>query len=125
MCHFAHAGSIGCAIRGVGTIRHPPAACDDRERCHPGWVSETVTDHENTGPGAEPDDRALLAEAVRSWTRIVAWVLTVGGLIAFIASFTLTVEKIELFKNPDYIPSCNFSPVLSCGSVMALSLIHI
>ncbi|MCK8614814.1 vitamin K epoxide reductase family protein [Gordonia sp. C13] len=64
------------------------------------------------------DDRALLAEAVRSWTRIVAWVLTVGGAIGFVASFVLTVERIELFKNPDYVPSCNFNPVLSCGSVM-------
>ncbi|MEO9328479.1 vitamin K epoxide reductase family protein [Gordonia aurantiaca] len=80
----------------------------------------TDTDAEfEPGPDTDPDERALLAEAVRSWTRIVAWVLTVGGAIAFIASFTLTVEKIELIENPDYIPSCNFSPVLSCGSVMA------
>ncbi|MCH5642007.1 vitamin K epoxide reductase family protein [Gordonia sp. ABSL49_1] len=55
---------------------------------------------------------------VESWTRIVAWTLTVGGLIAFIASFTLTIERIELLKNPDYVPSCSFNPVLSCGSVM-------
>lgn len=44
--------------------------------------------------------------------------LLVGGLIGLIAAVTLLVEKIALLENPDYIPSCNVSPVLSCGSVM-------
>ncbi len=84
-------------------------------------MSESAPTHATSPPSEiDPDDdRALLAEAVRSWTRIVAWVLTVGGAIGFVASFVLTVERIELFKNPDYVPSCNFNPVLSCGSVMA------
>ncbi len=30
----------------------------------------------------------------------------------------MTIEKIELIKDPAYIPSCNLSPLLSCGSVM-------
>lgn len=30
----------------------------------------------------------------------------------------LQVEKIQLIKNPDYVPSCSINPVLSCGSVM-------
>lgn len=66
----------------------------------------------------ELDDASVPESVVESWTRIVAWTLTVGGLIAFIASFTLTIERIELLKNPDYVPSCSFNPVLSCGSVM-------
>lgn len=54
------------------------------------------------------------------WTleRTFPWILTIGAVIGFIASFVLTVEKIELFKNPNYIPSCNINPILSCGSVM-------
>ncbi|MCR5978648.1 vitamin K epoxide reductase [Gordonia jinghuaiqii] len=85
-------------------------------RCHPG----TVIDNARTEPDAEPeDDAALLADAVKSWTRIVAWVLGVGGVIGFVASFVLTVERFELAADPDYVPSCNFNPVLSCGSVMA------
>lgn len=31
---------------------------------------------------------------------------------------TLLVEKTALLANPDYIPTCNVDPVLSCGSVV-------
>jgi uncharacterized membrane protein len=45
------------------------------------------------------------------------WVL-IAGVIGLAASFTLTVEKIQILINPDYVPSCSINPVLSCGSVM-------
>ncbi|MGE2835635.1 vitamin K epoxide reductase family protein [Mycobacterium sp. SMC-4] len=45
------------------------------------------------------------------------WVL-IAGIAGLAAALTLTVEKIELLINPDYIPSCSINPVLSCGSVM-------
>ena len=61
------------------------------------------------------DERSHLEEV---WTRVSAWVLSIGGAIAFIASFTLTVEKFEITKDPNFVPSCNISPILSCGSVM-------
>ncbi|NIZ91426.1 vitamin K epoxide reductase family protein [Kineococcus rubinsiae] len=44
--------------------------------------------------------------------------LTVGGLVGFVAAFTLTVERFKLAENPGYVPSCSINPVLSCGSVM-------
>lgn len=47
-----------------------------------------------------------------------AWLLMAGGLIGLAASLVLLVEKVELLKNPDYVPSCNISPLLSCGSIM-------
>lgn len=46
------------------------------------------------------------------------WVL-IAGVAGLVASFTLTYDKIELLLNPAYVPSCNFNPVLSCGSVMS------
>ncbi|MEU6644907.1 vitamin K epoxide reductase family protein [Saccharomonospora sp. NPDC046836] len=49
---------------------------------------------------------------------IVAWVLTVGGIIGSVAAFVLTVEKIALLENPFYQPSCSIDATLSCGSVM-------
>jgi uncharacterized membrane protein len=54
------------------------------------------------------------------WTleRTFPWILSIGGIIGFIAAFILTVEKIELIINPNYIPTCNISPLISCGSVM-------
>ncbi len=50
--------------------------------------------------------------------RVLPLLLTIGGIIGFLAAFVLTVEKIELLKNPNYIPTCNISPLISCGSVM-------
>ncbi|SHF41754.1 Uncharacterized membrane protein [Streptoalloteichus hindustanus] len=51
-------------------------------------------------------------------SRIVPWVLAVGGLVGWVASFVLTLERLELLRNPNYIPTCTINTVLSCGSVM-------
>jgi uncharacterized membrane protein len=45
------------------------------------------------------------------------WVL-IAGVVGLAAALTLTVEKIEILINPEYVPSCSINPVLSCGSVM-------
>ena len=45
------------------------------------------------------------------------WVL-IAGVVGLAAALTLTIEKIEILINPDYVPSCSINPVLSCGSVM-------
>ncbi len=50
-------------------------------------------------------------------TASAVWVL-VAGVLGLAAALTLTVEKIEILINPDYVPSCSINPVLSCGSVM-------
>lgn len=47
-----------------------------------------------------------------------AWWVLIAGVIGLVASATLTVEKIDLLLDPGYVPSCNFNPILSCGSVM-------
>ena len=44
--------------------------------------------------------------------------MLVAGAVGLAAAMTLTVEKIEILINPDYVPSCSINPVLSCGSVM-------
>jgi uncharacterized membrane protein len=50
-------------------------------------------------------------------TASAVWVL-IAGVIGLTAAITLTIEKIEILINPDYVPSCSINPVLSCGSVM-------
>ena len=50
--------------------------------------------------------------------RIRGLLLVLGGVLGFVAAFTLTVERIRLLQDPAYVPSCSFNPVLSCGSVM-------
>jgi len=50
-------------------------------------------------------------------TASAVWIL-IAGVVGLAAAITLTVEKIEILINPDYVPSCSINPVLSCGSVM-------
>jgi len=45
--------------------------------------------------------------------------LTVLGAVGLLAALALTVDRIRLLEDPSYIPSCDLSPVLSCGSVMS------
>ncbi|GGM66025.1 membrane protein [Micromonospora sonchi] len=64
------------------------------------------------------DLRPTLAPQADFLARVTAWVLAVGGGIGLLAAATLTVEKINLLADPDYVPSCSINPILSCGSVM-------
>lgn len=50
--------------------------------------------------------------------RALPWILIIGGAIGLIAAFIIMFEKIELLKDPGFVPSCNLNPVISCGSVM-------
>lgn len=50
--------------------------------------------------------------------RSLAYLLSVGGLVGLLAAFVLSVEKVEILKDPSFQPSCNINPILSCGSVM-------
>ena len=59
------------------------------------------------------------ADTKGRWSlKSLALLLAIGGAIGFLAAFILTVEKIELIKDPNFQPSCNISPLISCGSVM-------
>lgn len=50
----------------------------------------------------------------RTWP----YILTIGGVIGFVAAFELTLDKIALLNNPNFVPNCNLSPLISCGSVI-------
>lgn len=50
--------------------------------------------------------------------RILPYILIGAGIVGLISSFVLTYDKMELLKDPNFIPNCNLNPVLSCGSVM-------
>lgn len=47
-----------------------------------------------------------------------AWWVLIAGVTGLSASMTLAVEKIRILLNPSYVPSCNFNPIVACGSVM-------
>ncbi|MFB2556280.1 vitamin K epoxide reductase family protein [Herbiconiux liangxiaofengii] len=51
----------------------------------------------------------------------LALLLIVAGVLGWYSSFDLTLEKIQTLINPDYVPSCNISPLVTCGPNMASS----
>lgn len=50
--------------------------------------------------------------------QVLPYMLIIFGAIGLAAAFILTMEKMTLLSNPDYQPSCNLNPVLSCGSII-------
>ena len=70
-----------------------------------------------TGTAQRRDVASMIARAESDHRRL-GWLYTVGGLIGFVAAFTLLIEKIALLKDPSYVPSCSINPILNCGSIM-------
>ncbi len=52
-------------------------------------------------------------------SKILPIIMIAAGIIGMIASFALTYDKLQVLQNPDYQPSCNINPILSCGSIMS------
>lgn len=52
-------------------------------------------------------------------SRLTGLLLLICGAVGLAASIALTIEKIDLLENPNYVPTCNINPILSCGSVMS------
>lgn len=46
------------------------------------------------------------------------YILVIGGIVALYSAFVLTIEKIEVLKDPGHQLSCSLDPVLACGPVM-------
>lgn len=51
--------------------------------------------------------------------RRLRWLYVVAGTIGLLAAAALLIEKIEILEDPSYVPPCDISPIISCGSVMA------
>jgi uncharacterized membrane protein len=66
---------------------------------------------EHTEPSADAPTTVAVPRSSALWVLL-------AGVIGLAAALTLTIEKIQLLINPDYVPSCSINPVLSCGSVM-------
>ena len=45
------------------------------------------------------------------------YILIIGSIIGFLASFVLTLDVIKLMANPDVELPCNLNPFISCTSV--------
>lgn len=49
--------------------------------------------------------------------RWIYWTILVASTLSLLAAFVLSVDAIELAKNPDVQLSCNINSVISCGEV--------
>ncbi len=71
------------------------------------------------GSALTPDAPPARRPAETGGRRRTAWVMVVTGTVGWLASFQLTLDDWRLLRDPSYQPSCNISPVVSCGSVMS------
>ncbi|HLS25937.1 MAG TPA: vitamin K epoxide reductase family protein [Beutenbergiaceae bacterium] len=65
-------------------------------------VSAIGTEHERTGGAG----------------RGYALLLLISGLLGTLASIALTVDYINLLRNPDYVPACDINPLIGCGTFL-------
>ncbi|MCA9348211.1 vitamin K epoxide reductase family protein [Candidatus Saccharibacteria bacterium] len=54
----------------------------------------------------------------RTLPEVIGVLLVVLGMVGFIASSDIAIEKFALMQDSNYKLSCDLSPLLSCGSVM-------
>lgn len=55
---------------------------------------------------------------VDRWDGRLARLYAAAGAVGLVAAAALLIEKIEILEDPSYVPPCNISPIISCGSVM-------
>ncbi|WP_432092483.1 vitamin K epoxide reductase family protein [Streptomyces sp. bgisy100] len=77
-------------------------------------MATTVVDDVSTD---EHDPEHPSGGAVGS-SRALAWLLVITGAAGLLAAWVVTLDKIELLKNPEFQPGCNFNSIVSCGSIM-------
>ncbi len=80
-------------------------------------MSADVVDPELAGAGDEGVDERRAAR-VRRLDLVTAILMVAGGALGLLAAFQLTLEKVRVLADPDYVPGCDLNPVLSCGSVI-------
>lgn len=50
--------------------------------------------------------------------RPLGWLMVVTGIVGWLASGTLVLEKLEVLKDPNHTTVCDVNPWISCGQVM-------
>jgi len=60
-----------------------------------------------------------------SLAKAMPWIMIVCGTIGLLCALIIMYEKVELLQNPQFVPSCNLNPTISCGSVMQSGQSHI
>jgi uncharacterized membrane protein len=67
---------------------------------------------------ADPDSGAAGARPPMTRNRPLGWLMVITGIIGWLASGTLVLEKLEVLKDPNHTTVCDVNPWISCGQVM-------
>lgn len=66
----------------------------------------------------DPDSSAAAARPRMTRDRPLGWLMVITGVIGWLASGTLVLEKLEVLKDPNHTTVCDVNPWISCGQVM-------
>ncbi|MFC9353594.1 vitamin K epoxide reductase family protein [Arthrobacter sp. NPDC057013] len=80
----------------------------------------TGTDYEQDRQDGAGLASASAAAAVPAMTRDrpFGWLLVITGIVGWLASGILVLEKLEVLKDPNHATVCDVNPWISCGQVM-------
>ncbi|MET3811618.1 vitamin K epoxide reductase family protein [Arthrobacter sp. UYEF3] len=67
------------------------------------------------GSGTAPAEHAF---PLMTRDRPFAWLLLITGIVGWLASGTLVLEKLAVLKDPSHTTVCDVNPWISCGQVM-------
>lgn len=75
--------------------------------------------HETTdGPAAQAPPAEGATTGFWGGSRLYGLVVTLLGAIGLYMSGLIMYDKIEIMKNPDFVPACTINDVISCTDVM-------
>ena len=64
-------------------------------------------------------ERVEVPVTAQAASRTLKWLLTLGGLVGLYASAQLTIDKINLLSDENYVPKCSINEVLACGNIIS------
>ncbi|MEV0785239.1 vitamin K epoxide reductase family protein [Streptomyces sp. NPDC050423] len=51
-------------------------------------------------------------------SRAFALLLVITGAAGLLAAWVITIDKLKLAENPNFVPGCSLNPVVACGNIM-------
>ena len=66
----------------------------------------------------DPDSSTAGTRPPMTRNRPLGWLMVITGVIGWLASGVLVLEKLEVLKDPNHTTVCDVNPWISCGQVM-------
>jgi uncharacterized membrane protein len=81
-------------------------------------LSGTPVPERTMSQGRDPAGSTAGAVPPMTRNRPFGWLLVITGVVGWLASGTLVLEKLEVLKDPNHTTVCDVNPWISCGQVM-------